>query len=127
MQNHQSASSTLVLLQSQFNNALLIKPAAAGLVVGLKPQSTYNLLVKKAFPLPCVTTTHGKMVRLSDLADYIDSLQTLPSSLPASAAGGRGRPHKAEQIEAKRLGLSVRELRAQSSMNMNMNVSGVQS
>ena len=120
MGDRKAVMQTLSQLQSQFPGVLLIKPAAAGLVIGLKPQSTYNRLVAGRFPLPVVQTGFGKMVRLSDLSEFIDNLNSpSPAITPAATAApvkGRGRPSKAETIEAARRGMSVRELRAQSSL-----------
>lgn len=107
---------TLQLLESRFPGALLVKPTDAGALLNQSRQSTYNQLCQGRFPIPTVTDHLGRrMVRLLDLAAYIDGMavaQPLPPQ-PRKRDKPQGRPTKVEQVEAARRGITVPELRAQ--------------
>jgi len=107
--------STLQCLLNRFDGAMLVRPVAAGLVINMAKPSVYNRVSAGTFPLPLVKTSTGHMVRVSDIADYIDALEPIkPIAKPLH--GGVGRPTKAEQVEAQRRGISVPEMRAQRSL-----------
>lgn len=67
-------STTLDLLLRQFGGAHLVTIRQSGLVIGLQPQTSYNLVSRGKFPLPLVDTGGKRMVRVVDIAKYIDSL-----------------------------------------------------
>jgi len=67
-------STTLQLLFAQFNGAHIVKIHQGGFAIGLKPQSTYNSIQKKTFPLPIVEVAGHRGVRLIDIANYLDGL-----------------------------------------------------
>lgn len=105
---------TLKLLQSRFPLALMIRPVDAGVTISQSRQSTYNQLSQGKFPVACVMDHLGrKMVRLTDLADYIDGLVAVQHQEATLPVKKKGRPTKAAQVDAKRLGVTVRALRAQ--------------
>lgn len=108
----------LQLLSERFGGALLIRPVVAGSVIAMSKQSVYNRCSSKTFPLPLVETPVGRMVRVTDIASYLDSLESIQPQLKPAAPAGRGRPTKAEQVEAQRRGITVRELRAQRSLEV---------
>lgn len=114
-------NSTLALLESRYPGALIVKPTEAGRLLNQSRQSTYNQVCTGRFPIPLVTDhLNRRMVRLIDLANYIDGMTTI-QPLPPVTRKAKGRPTKVEQVEANRLGLSIRELRAQ------RNLAGLQS
>jgi len=107
---------TLQSLFDRYPGALVIKPTEAGRLLNQSRQSTYNQVCNGRFPIPMVVDHLGrKMVRITDLADYIDSMtaiQPAPTQL-RKAEKPQGRPTKVEQVEAQRRGITVPELRAQ--------------
>lgn len=98
---------TFQALLAQFNGAHVVKINQAGAAIGLKPQSSYNAVQKKTFPLPVVAVGPRHGVRVLDIANYLDGL---------TPARRRGRPsRKEESAEAKQRG-TVKEFRAQHSI-----------
>ena len=108
---------TMEFLESRFPGAVLIRPSDVGALLSQSRQSSYNQVSSGRFPVPLVVDhLNRKMVRLSDLAAYLDGMQTiqpLPAE-PRKQPKTLGRPTKTEQVEAGRRGLTVQELRAQS-------------
>lgn len=106
-------SPTFQALFAQFNGAHIVRINQAGAAIGLRPQSTYNAIQKKTFPLTVVEVGGRRVVRLLDIANYLDGLT--PARRP-------GRPSHKERAtrkltaEATKRGLSVQELQAQSSI-----------
>lgn len=99
-------STTVDFLVRQFGGAHIVSIRHAGLVIGLQQQTSYNLVCKGRFPLPLVETNGKRMVRVVDIAAYLDSLiQTKhtkqvivnPAADVVPACGKRGRPTRAEQ------------------------------
>lgn len=83
-------ASTFQALLAQFNGAHIAKINQAGAAIGLKPQSTYNSIQKKTFPLPIVEVGGHRGVRLLDIANYLDGLT--PARRP-------GRPSHRERAQ----------------------------
>lgn len=112
-------SATLQSLFERYPGALLIKPTEAGRLLNQSRQSTYNQVCTGRFPITLVVDhLNRKMVRITDFAAYIDSMtlaQPKPPQ-PRKAEKPKGRPTKAEQVEAQRRGITVPELRAQRSL-----------
>lgn len=103
----------LELIQDRFPGALLLKPTQAGSFLNLSKQSSYNRVARRNFPVPLVRDALGRhMVRLVDLAAYLDGLTVIHPAQPA-AKSARGRPSKKESIEAQHAGVSVAQLRGQ--------------
>ena len=101
---------TYQLLSERFNGALLVRPVVAGAVINMAKPSTYDRVSAGTFPLPLVYTSIGRMVRVADIANYIDSLSPImPTVTPLP--GRAGRPTKVESVEAQRRGITVAELR----------------
>lgn len=87
----------LQILQEKFPDTLVIRPVEAGCIIGQGQQSTYNQLSSGRFPVQLVIDHLGrKMVRLLDLANYLDGLQIMPA---LDKPKKRGRPTKREQFE----------------------------
>lgn len=108
----------LQILSAQFGGALLVRPVTAGGVIRMAKPSVYNRVSAGTFPIPLVETAVGRMVRVVDIAAYLDSLEPI---MPIKVEGGpkpKGRPTKTEQVEAKRRGITVPELRAQRSLEV---------
>jgi len=90
-------------LTQQFPGKLLITPVEAGGVLGFSKPASYKRVCnggRQDFP-KFVICSGRKMVRLIDLAEYLDRLTNTPSTTPSAPAHGkrtRGRPTKAEQI-----------------------------
>lgn len=105
-------SVTLELLLKRFDNALMVRPVVAGQILAMAKPTVYNSLSKGNFPVTTVDTRMGRMVRVADLAEYIDSLTPiLPTQKPAK--GRTGAPTKAEREKARQMGFaSVAEMRA---------------
>jgi hypothetical protein len=78
-------STTLDLLLRQFGGAHLVTIRQSGLVIGLQPQTSYNLVSRGKFPLPLVDTGSKRMVRVLDIANYIDTLAD-PIIIPPAAS-----------------------------------------
>jgi hypothetical protein len=75
---------------------LFLTPAEAGeLAFGWKAQTCYNLIAKGSFPFPVVEIGGKKLVRYSDMLDFINELQ--PVNL--KPARRRGPPTKREKIK----------------------------
>ena len=103
-------SQTLQILLTRFNGALLVRPVVAGHVINMAKQSVYNCLSMGTFPLPVVETATGRMVRVNDIANYIDRLTpTMPTPDIDTPTNLKGRPKKVVQLAAKKLGISVPE------------------
>jgi len=123
----QQLSSTFQALLAQFNGAHVAKICQAGAAIGLKPQSTYNSIQKKTFPLPIVGVGAHRGVRVTDIAQYLDGLTPVRRpGRPSHKERAAREAAKAALLdideqeraacEAAKRGLSVRELRAQSSI-----------
>lgn len=108
--------SHLQLLSEHFGGALLVRPVAAGSVINMAKPSVYNRVSAGTFPIPLVETAVGRMVRVTDIAAYLDSLALIMPIKAESEPKPKGRPTKEEQIEAKRRHMTVPELRAQRSL-----------
>lgn len=109
-------NTTLEFLSAKYPGVLFIKPVDAGKLFNQSKQSTYNQLCNQRFPVPTVTDhLSRRMIRLSDLATYIDSMaitQPLPPE-PRKSDLPKGRPTKVEEGDAKRRGFaSVPMMRA---------------
>lgn len=90
---------SLKLISDLFPGVLLIKPVDAGRLINQSRQSSYNQVCKGRFPIPLVTDhLNRKMVRVIDLANYIDGMTVMPS-VPQEVRDKRGRPTKRQQIE----------------------------
>lgn len=85
-------------LPDHLQNRLLITPVEAGACVGWAKQTVYNKLHDDVFPIPLVEFNGRKMVRVGDLARYIDGLEPNAS---AQLSRRLGRPTKIESIHAK--------------------------
>lgn len=85
--------------------------AEASYITGLSRKSFYNIDVG-------FKVGGRRLVGVNDLLDLVAPLkaQAVPMRPGQPLAPRRGAPSKAEQQEAKRLGLSVRELRAQQAL-----------
>lgn len=103
-------SSTLKLLLARFPGAIQIPLAAAAEACSMSVQTARNQLVSGAFPIKTHKLGGRRMVRLDDLASYLDAVSGAGKPLQAAS---RGRPSKTERLEAERQGITVRELRAQ--------------
>lgn len=107
--------------------SILVQPILVDLdqvkrIAGLSRTSIYTL---PDFPRPIKIGGAGASAQggarwvLSEIQDWVKSrisMRDYPSVPKAKGAGGR--PTKAEQVEARRLGLSIREYRAQKSLNL---------
>lgn len=83
---------------NHLQNRLLITPVEAGACVGWAKQTVYNKLHDDVFPIPLVEFNGRKMVRVADLARYINGLEP---NAPAKLSRRPGRPTKIESIHAK--------------------------
>lgn len=83
---------TMVSLCSPEN--LVVTRVVAGQAIGNKPQTTYNQIYRKCYPLPVVLVGGRKMVRVSDLLEYVANLKPIPA--PPSPKK-RGRPSNANK------------------------------
>ena len=116
---------TIQLIESRFPGALLVKPTAAGALLGQSNQSSYNQVHQGRFPVPLVCDHLGrKMVRVTDLSKFLDGLVVIPACTAKERKPITGRPKKSEALEAKRLGLTVYELRAQQPLALDSNKGG---
>lgn len=101
-------SRTLEILSARYPGAVLLPFVDAGTALAMKLQTARNQLVAGVFPVPTHKVGGRRVVRIDDLAAYIDA-QTC-----AAASGPRlGTSSKAERLAARAAGLSVRQLRAQ--------------
>lgn len=106
------------LLSERFGGALLVRPVVAGQVIAMAKPSVYNRVSAGTFPLPLVETPVGRMVRVTDIASYLDSLEPIMPIKVEREPKPKGRPTKVEQVEAQRRHLTVPELRAQRSLGV---------
>lgn len=93
-------------LTQHFPGKLLITPVEAGGVLGFSKPASYKRVCNGGRQDFCkfVICSGRKMVRLIDLAEYLDKLTNIPSTLPAALTPGkraRGRPTKAQQLTRK--------------------------
>lgn len=92
----------------------------AGMYLGFPTSgSCYVARSRHEFPVRVTRTGAGLRVMTHDLLDYVKSgvSQATPrQGAVAAARAGAGRPRKSEQVKALAMGLSVPELRAQSSI-----------
>lgn len=85
----------LANLIKNFDGAHIVTPAEAGLIIGLKPNTTYSLIAKSEFPIALIIVSKRKMVRVADIAWFILKIggDDIPPSLPPTfVKRGRGRP-----------------------------------
>lgn len=94
------ANQPIALLQ----NRVLITPVEAGAACGWAKQTTYNKLHDDVFPIPLVEFNGRKMVKTSDLLEYIKNLRYVKHIYKKA-----GRPTKAESIRL-RLGNEARAI-----------------
>lgn len=86
--------------------------AEASQITGLSKKSFYNLDVGFKVGVK-------RLVGVDDLLDLVAPLKAQAVPRPGQPpAPRRGAPSKAESLEAQRLGLSVRELRAQRALEL---------
>lgn len=97
---------------------MLVRPVVAGQVIAMAKPSVYNRVSAGTFPLPLVETPVGRMVRVTDIASYLDSLEPIMPIKVEREPKPKGRPTKVEQVEAQRRHLTVPELRAQRSLGV---------
>lgn len=88
--------STLVMhqLPDHLQNRLLVTPVEAGACVGWAKQTVYNKLNGDDFPIPLVKFNGRKMVRITDLVQYVAGLKSDAKKQPRRP----GRPTKADSI-----------------------------
>lgn len=91
------ATSAAYQLPDKLKNRLLITPVEAGACVGWAKQTVYNKLNDNDFPIPLVKFNGRKMVRISDLVQYIAGLKP-DASTPIKQPRRPGRPTKADSI-----------------------------
>lgn len=90
-----SLSPTLAYLELIFPGQALISAVKAGEALGYAHSTTRNKLVAGQFPIPTILVGNKRLVRKTDVADYIDAL---------AGKRGRGRPKgstKASQFAAE--------------------------
>lgn len=102
-------STTLQLLLARFPGAVQIPFSSAATAIGMAVQTGRNQLVRGTFPVRTIKLGGRRMVRLDDLAKYLDGA----ARTSGESGKRRGAPTKEERLEAKRRGVSVRELRAE--------------
>lgn len=69
-----SLSPTLAYLESIFPGQALVPAVKAGAALGYAVSTTRNKLVAGEFPIKTILIGNKRVVRKTDLADYIDSL-----------------------------------------------------
>lgn len=87
-------------LTLQFPGRLLITPVEAGSVLGFSKPASYKRTCnggRQDFPA-FVFCSGRKMIRIIDLAEYLERLNNIPPSPPALTGKRRGRPTKVEQL-----------------------------
>jgi hypothetical protein len=70
-----NATSATHQLPNNLQERLLITPVEAGACVGWAKQTVYNKLRNDDFPIPLLKFNGHKMVRVSDLVQYISGLK----------------------------------------------------
>lgn len=109
-----SQNQTLVFLQGLFPGRASILAIEAGRATfGWADQTTRNRLTAGKFPIPTYSLGGHRMVRLDVLAAFMDK-----ASGTTASQSRRGRPPKVVEVEAKRMGLSVKEYRAQQAIEL---------
>ena len=101
-------SSTLEILSARHPGAVLLPFVDAGAALAMKLQTARNQLVAGVFPVPTHKVGGRRVVRIDDLAAYIDS-----QTCVAPVGPRLGTSSKAERLAAKVAGVSVKQLRAQ--------------
>lgn len=91
-----AAAHSSYFLQSR----ILLTPVEAGAACGWAKQTVYNKLSQGDFPIPLVEFGNRKMVRTSDLMEFIARLHAL-SGEAAKTPCKIGRPTKAESIRRR--------------------------
>lgn len=84
----------------RFPGRLLITPVEAGSVLGFSKQASYKRTCnggRQDFP-PFVFCSGRRMIRIVDLAEYLEHLTNVPPSPLTSTGKRRGRPTKVEQL-----------------------------
>ncbi|WP_124470982.1 hypothetical protein [Burkholderia ubonensis] len=89
-----STNSTLDYLESLWPRQALVPALEAGKCLSYAPQTTRNKLAKGQFPISTVLVGGKRLVKKTDLAQYIDELGTEKKR--------RGRPTKAAVIARER-------------------------
>ncbi|NDP46839.1 MAG: hypothetical protein GZ085_00335 [Sulfuriferula multivorans] len=98
-------SKTLQILLAQFPGAVQIPLANAAAACSIRLQTARNQLVAGTFPIRTVKIGRRRLVRLDDLAAFIDGLFA-PQKIKL------GPSLKSERLQAKARGVTVKQLRA---------------
>lgn len=99
-----AAANSTCFLQSR----ILLTPVEAGAACGWAKQTVYNKLSQDDFPIPLVEFGGRKMVRTSDLMEFIAKLHVL--SVEATRTPCKiGRPTKTESIRRREKQSGVRK------------------
>lgn len=97
-------TTALTILTSVFPGRALVRMTDAARAIGMAEQTARNKLLSGTFPVPTVTQGRQRLVKLTELAAYIDSLGApnhassipVPQSSSLLTRRGPGRPKKSE-------------------------------
>lgn len=99
-------TATLAILMRAFPGRALVRMTEAAHAIGMAGQTARNKLLSGTFPVQTITQGRQRLVKLTVLADYIDSLGTpiegtlipVPQDPPLVPARRPGRPKKGKSI-----------------------------
>lgn len=104
-----SQTSTLEILLTRFDGAILIPLADAAAALSWPLQTARNRVCTNTCPFPTHKVEGRRVVHVRDLAHFVDQ-----QTGAESPAGPRlGTSSKAERLAARAAGLTVKQLRAQ--------------
>lgn len=110
----------VVILNLLGKHPLTVPLIAAGTMLGYKSANAiYAAKCRGTFPLMVGRTGAGLSVKTADLIDCIQGCRPVtPNEVRRNAKPHAGRPTKSESLEAARRNITVKELRAQSSIEL---------
>jgi len=91
----QNISQTLQILLARFGGQVLIPFTDGSESVGISAQTARNRLSNGSFPMATCAIGGRRFIHISDLANFVDSLQEKPAKTK------RGRPTKASKYAAE--------------------------
>lgn len=107
------SNSTLIRLREQFGQRELVPLVECSHVISKSPAAVYKLVSRGKLPFPVLRFSGSLLVRLADLANWIDNATSPTGSNRYEYVAATGRPTNEMRVEAARLGMSVREYRAE--------------
>jgi|GEM_PF-5534143 len=98
-----------------FQGRLAIDVLEAARLLSLAPRTLYNQIREGRCPLPTFKFGARRLIRVADLLNLLDlqvpAVEVVAAEPVVGKTSGRGRYKNSEKLAARRLGITVKELR----------------